>query len=84
MSEESFSFTNTGEPKYIISEFVDELVETLKWVTDESLRTPVENAPVLSTAEQRAYEDKLQRKVEKERMKVRQQNGTFVRAKPYW
>ena len=84
MSEESFSFTNTGEPKYIISEFVDELVETLKWVTDESLRTPVENAPVLSTAEQRAYEDKLQRKVEKERMKVRQQNGTFCACKTVW
>ena len=37
MSEDLFSFTNTGEPKYIVSEFVEEVANTLHWVTDDAL-----------------------------------------------
>ena len=33
MSDELFSYTNTGQPKDIVIEFIDEVVETLKWIT---------------------------------------------------
>jgi len=33
MSEESFSFTNTGEPKHIVKDFVEEVAHTLRWLT---------------------------------------------------
>jgi len=33
MSEESFSFTNTGEPKHIVREFLEEVEHTLRWLT---------------------------------------------------
>ncbi len=35
MSEDMFSFTNCGEPKKLASEFIDEVVTTMKWVTNE-------------------------------------------------
>jgi predicted acylesterase/phospholipase RssA len=35
MSDDLFSFTNCGEPKNIVSEFVDEVEKTLLWVTEE-------------------------------------------------
>ena len=35
MSDDLFSFTNCGEPKALVSEFVDEVVDTLEWVTGE-------------------------------------------------
>jgi len=33
MSEESFSFTNTGEPKHIVRDFMEEVAHTLRWLT---------------------------------------------------
>lgn len=42
MSEEVFSFSNRGEPKYLVKEFVEELVTTLHWVTNEAANIPVE------------------------------------------
>mmetsp|Transcript_24265 Transcript_24265/g.50332 ORF Transcript_24265/g.50332 Transcript_24265/m.50332 type:complete len:920 (+) Transcript_24265:174-2933(+) len=35
MSEDMFSFTNCGEPKKLVSEFIEEVVTTMKWVTNE-------------------------------------------------
>mmetsp|Transcript_18046 Transcript_18046/g.43383 ORF Transcript_18046/g.43383 Transcript_18046/m.43383 type:complete len:938 (+) Transcript_18046:216-3029(+) len=35
MSDDLFSFTNCGEPKQVVSEFIDEVVKTLQWVTEE-------------------------------------------------
>ncbi|KAL7542401.1 hypothetical protein ACHAXR_013404 [Thalassiosira sp. AJA248-18] len=35
MSDDLFSFTNCGEPKQVVTEFVDEVVKTLQWVTEE-------------------------------------------------
>lgn len=35
MSDDLFSFTNCGEPKQVVSEFIDEVVQTLNWVTEE-------------------------------------------------
>ncbi|CAJ1952777.1 unnamed protein product [Cylindrotheca closterium] len=37
MSEDLFSYTNTGEPKYIVSEFIDEVTTTLNWITDDAV-----------------------------------------------
>ncbi|GFH57906.1 hypothetical protein CTEN210_14382 [Chaetoceros tenuissimus] len=34
MNEDLFSFTNSGEPKAIVREFVDEVVKTLHWLTN--------------------------------------------------
>jgi len=35
MSDDLFSFTNCGEPKQVVTEFIDEVVKTLQWVTEE-------------------------------------------------
>ena len=35
MSDDLFSFTNCGEPKQVVSEFIDEVVRTMEWVTEE-------------------------------------------------
>ncbi|KAL7519081.1 hypothetical protein ACHAWX_003878 [Stephanocyclus meneghinianus] len=34
MSEDMFSFTNAGEPKVLVKEFVGEVARTLRWVTE--------------------------------------------------
>lgn len=77
MSEEIFSFTNTGEPKHIVKEFVEEVVLTLTWVTDEEIRTsaPMEALDVpwsVETAaeEKEDYEQRLKRKVLQEKNKM--------------
>lgn len=36
MSPDLFSYTNTGEPKQPVTEFVNTVVETLEWITDEA------------------------------------------------
>jgi hypothetical protein len=79
MSEEIFSYTNTGEPKHItMEEFVKEVVTTLHWVTDKAIQTsvPMEslNMPwsVETAAEEKeAYKNGLQIKVMQEKNKVR-------------
>jgi len=77
MSEEIFSYTNTGEPKYIVQEFVQEVVITLKWVTAETVRT---SGPAIvydlpwsaetAAEEKEAYENRLKRKVMQEKSKM--------------
>ena len=34
MSNELFAFTNSGEPKFIVGDFVEEVCETIRWITD--------------------------------------------------
>jgi uncharacterized membrane protein len=34
MSEDMFSYTNAGEPKVVVEEFVTEVARTLRWVTE--------------------------------------------------
>lgn len=68
MSEDLFSFTNTGEPKYIVSEFVDEVANTLHWVTDDALGMSVSDP---SEHEARVkYERNLDKKTKDEKDKV--------------
>jgi hypothetical protein len=77
MSEESFSMTNTGKPKQVVEEFVQEVATTLRWVTDEAL-TASAMAVTAATrvdetayeTERQAYEERLSRKVAQEKKKV--------------
>jgi hypothetical protein len=36
MNEDLFSFTNSGEPKFIVQEFLEEVVKTVKWLAQVS------------------------------------------------
>ena len=36
MTEDLFSYSNTGDPKQIVKEFVEELVTSLHWLTSEA------------------------------------------------
>jgi len=38
MSEDLFCYSNTGEPKAIVREFIDEVCITLKWICDEAMQ----------------------------------------------
>lgn len=40
MSEDLFSFTNTGEPLHMVRDFIEEVARTMEWVTDEALKLP--------------------------------------------
>lgn len=41
MSEELFQYSNSGEPKRLVKEFVEEVVTSLRWVTDEAAKIPL-------------------------------------------
>jgi predicted acylesterase/phospholipase RssA len=66
MSEDLFSYTNTGEPKFIVKEFIDEVDKTLHWITDESIRL-TRDSNSEGTKDRQTYERTLQQKVRKEK-----------------
>ena len=68
MSEDLFSYSNTGEPKYIVSEFVEEVEMTLFWVTEEAMRLP--SADDNSFVAKESYDKRFERKVRKEKHKL--------------
>ena len=73
MSEDLFSFTNTGEPKLIVSEFIDEVVATLRWITDQAKGIHGEtsdNGGSSAGSTQSWYEANLRTVVQKERTKL--------------
>jgi hypothetical protein len=76
MSEDLFSCTYTGEPKYIVKEFVDEVAKTMRWVTDEAIKHTKDleqNKKVKNMDERKAkesYEKSLERRVRKEKDKI--------------
>ena len=80
MSWDLFSYSNTGEPKQIVSEFVEEVVTSLHYLADEANKVPLDGkADVsgeemelasLSKGEQQAYEEILQKKVQEEKTKL--------------
>jgi hypothetical protein len=41
MSEDLFSYSNSGEPKQIVTEFVEEVVTTLDWLAVQMERVPL-------------------------------------------
>jgi len=78
MSEDLFSYTNTGEPKYIVSEFIDEVTTTLHWITDDALdssimeqqRERTSSTGSSSTSSISKYDEKLNQKTRDERDKI--------------
>jgi hypothetical protein len=63
MSEDLFSYTNMGEPKYMVKEFVEEVTKTMIWITDESLRMPESNVGPSKVEPKKAYMHNLDRKL---------------------
>jgi hypothetical protein len=73
MSEDLFSYTNTGEPKFIVSQFIEEVTTTLHWITDEALGMPVPSKSELlggGGAAQFQYAKTLDKKVREEKEKI--------------
>ena len=79
MSDDLFSFTNCGEPKRVVSEFIDEVEKTLLWVTEDVRKKYP--APTLSAMdilerttigqkEKLEFERQLKSKVEDEQSKM--------------
>ncbi|GKZ01240.1 hypothetical protein MPSEU_001075000 [Mayamaea pseudoterrestris] len=69
MSEDLFSYSNTGEPKTIVRKFVSEVVETLHWITDgaRSVEQTTRDNADMSSRELLDYEQLLQSKVRDEK-----------------
>ncbi|GKY96140.1 hypothetical protein MPSEU_000574000 [Mayamaea pseudoterrestris] len=72
MSEDLFSYSNTGEPKTIVRKFVSEVVETLHWITDgaRSVEQTTRDNADMSSRELLDYEQLLQSKVRDEKTKL--------------
>lgn len=68
MSEDLFSYSNTGEPKAIVQEFIDEVVETLHWITEEALNVDEESDH--NSNDRRRYEQRFQESVRDEKDKL--------------
>ena len=82
MSEDLFSFTNTGEPKDIVTEFIDEVSKTIRWITDEAINNSLDssagggatagnnNISEVQAKAKQSYEKSLERKVRNEKDKL--------------
>lgn len=72
MSDDLFSYTNTGEPMHIVRDFIEEVAKTMEWVTDEALKLPFEADDLLDedSETKREYEDSLDQKVRIEKDKI--------------
>lgn len=77
MSEDLFSFSNTGEPKDIVNAFVEKVVTTARWLASEAARVPLperlgENSDGLSTprVQKEMYDEILQQTVREEKNKL--------------
>lgn len=75
MSEDLFSYTNTGEPKYIVSEFIDEVTTTLDWITDDALggllsEIQRSSSNLSSSSSVSKYDQQLSQKTRDERDKI--------------
>jgi hypothetical protein len=77
MTEDLFSYSNSGEPKQIVKEFVEEVVTSLHWLTKEAEKisldgvnpnTPMEFLPQSPRGEEKqVYEEILQERVRQEK-----------------
>ena len=76
MSEDLFSYTYTGETKYIVKEFIEEVTKTMRWVTDEAIghSQDLENTKVVKKMDERkarvSYAESMERRVRKEKDKI--------------
>jgi len=80
MSWDLFSYSNSGEPKQIVREFVEEVVTSLHYLTNEAYKVPLQgNFEIseeqmelgsLQKGEQQVYEDILHQKLREEKTKL--------------
>jgi len=79
MSDDLFSFTNCGEPKKVVSEFIEEVEITLHWLTDEvkeRSRPPPHTKKLLAKSskeyqkEESIVNNELKTKVNQEQSKI--------------
>jgi uncharacterized membrane protein len=81
MNEDLFTKTYTGEPKFIVMEFIDEVTKTLCWVTDQTLVLENENDRAMAMESEReirlkeyraslTYDKNFQEKTKMERAKL--------------
>jgi hypothetical protein len=70
MSEDLFRYSNTGEPKVIVKEFIEEVCTTMHWITDEALKAPAGNGKNDSKG-RKEYLDEFTGKVRNEENKIR-------------
>jgi hypothetical protein len=83
MSEDLFAYSNTGEPKCIVKEFIEEVVTSLHWLACEaakvSLGEAVRSPPLpasdswldlQSLGQKQVYEEILQQTVREEKEKL--------------
>lgn len=76
MNEDLFTKTYTGEPKFIVMEFIDEVTKTLNWVTDQTLLLEEEAAEEqkrqnsLRRLNSMSYDKKFKEKSRMERQKL--------------
>jgi len=59
MNEDLFSYTNSGEPKIIVKEFLEEVVETLGWITKISKTELETSATAESNIDGMVIENKM-------------------------
>lgn len=52
MSEDLFAYSNTGEPKYIVKEFIEEVVTSLHWLSNEASKVPLDDLAEYVAAEE--------------------------------
>ena len=69
MSEDLFSYSNTGIPKYIVTEFIDQVTDTLHWLADEAAKLPVLQG-VDQQKSLESYQEKVKTEVRKEKDKL--------------
>ena len=69
MSEDLFSYSNTGIPKFIVTEFIEEVSKTLHWMTDEAASLSVNSGLDKQTSVEQ-YAETLKTEVRKEKDKL--------------
>lgn len=68
MHEDLFCYSNTGEPKTIVTEFLNEVCITLKWITDEAnARLDSSDVDDTNSRDVRRYDRKFQENVRTEK-----------------
>jgi hypothetical protein len=78
MSEDLFSYMQTGETKYVVNEFADEVVQSLQWITHQVQKDDdLLKDKRLQHEEEHQYESKVQELVKEEKEKVREYVGSF-------
>uniref|UniRef100_A0A7S2P954 PNPLA domain-containing protein n=2 Tax=Leptocylindrus danicus TaxID=163516 RepID=A0A7S2P954_9STRA len=80
MSEDLFSYTNTGETKQVVEEFIQEVVKTIYWLTEQAMeisprgldRRDDESSSQSSDEATAKYEESLKAAVKTERDKMQE------------